>query len=100
MKEIEWNLLGDHGVESSLAKSATKQLVEDTIRAITEGTLEELQDGFFDAEREMERIKRELEDSQQYKDLKLMVSAMRETIKPYKTANKLRLHFIEKAKAE
>lgn len=98
MNEIEWNL-AHLGVESSLAKSATKQLVDETIRAITEGTLDELQDGFFKAEHEMERIKREVEESQQYKDLKIMVSAMRETIKPYKTANKLRLHFIEKAKA-
>lgn len=98
MNDIEWNL-ADLGVDSALAKSVVRQLVDDTIRGITEGTLEELQDGFFNAEREMERIKRELEDSQQYKDLKLIVSAMRETIKPYKTANKLRLHFIEKAKA-
>lgn len=98
MNDVEWNL-ADMGVDSALIKAATRQLVDETIRAITEGTLEELQDAFFDSEREMERIKREVEDSQQYKDLKLMVSAMRETIKPYKTANKLRLHFIEKAKA-
>lgn len=97
LSELEWKL-SEEDVDLQLARASTRQLVEETIKKILLAPLNELQDDFFACEKEIERIKQEVENSQQFKDLKLMLSAMRDTMKPFKTANKLRLHFINRLK--